>query len=253
MKHLIFLLFVFLFLTDNTAEGQIYNPYMYQQQMYQQQMANQQAYQMGQEMRRRDDYERAHNPSYLWPAAIENLGLGNYEKAYEKLETLASEHDYGQAYYYLGLMNEMGIGTSQSRSYARKCYQRGYELGNINCKNEIRRYDSGAYYGSEARENFMSYWTQVVLSTNQMVNQTFGNWQISSPSNSNRSSSSRNGGRCSVCGGTGVNPRYMGEGGTGSLSTWAGYYNQSGIRCPHCGHTTGHMHDRCAHCNVPGS
>lgn len=53
-------------------------------------------------------------------------------------------------------------------------------------------------------------------------------------------------GKCSICGGTGINP----IGGGGSAS-WAGYYNSNGTKCPYCGKYTGHMHDRCQECNTP--
>lgn len=52
---------------------------------------------------------------------------------------------------------------------------------------------------------------------------------------------------CYVCGGTGVDPQPCDTG----RSNWIAYYNSAGTRCPHCGSTNAHRHNKCYHCNVP--
>lgn len=60
--------------------------------------------------------------------------------------------------------------------------------------------------------------------------------------------SSRRGGTCSSCGGTGVS-KVANTG--GSRTSWVAYYNSYGTQCPYCGSYSKHFHDRCASCNVP--
>lgn len=72
--------------------------------------------------------------------------------------------------------------------------------------------------------------------------------QRSSSSSGSSSSSSRRTGSCSRCHGTKIDPT---PNSGGSLSSFVGYYNSSGDRCPYCNSYTSHYHDRCHSCNVP--
>lgn len=59
--------------------------------------------------------------------------------------------------------------------------------------------------------------------------------------------------RCTLCGGTGVNPNYYDEGKSHSSSRheWLIYINERGTKCPYCSRYTRHFHDRCSRCNTP--
>ena len=73
--------------------------------------------------------------------------------------------------------------------------------------------------------------------------------QRSSSSSSSSRGSSRSSGSCSRCHGKGIDPT---PNSGGSLSSFVGYYNSAGDRCPYCSNNyTSHYHDRCHSCNVP--
>jgi len=73
--------------------------------------------------------------------------------------------------------------------------------------------------------------------------------QRSSSSSSSSRGSSRSSGSCSRCNGTRIDPS---PNSGGSLSSFVGYYNSAGDRCPYCTNNyTSHYHDRCHSCNVP--
>jgi len=209
---------------------------------------------MGRQMAEQMERNRRNNPNALWAGIIENLGKGFvweecYEKAYEDLEILTEEHDDGKGYLIMGWMNEMGIGISQNRSYAKKCYAWGADNGNKQCKNELQRINNGKYLNETNEKNFKKYYADLVTtaySISQSINWDSGS---SSSSSSSRSSSRRSSsGICTSCGGTGVNPT---PNSGGSLSSWVAHYNSQGNKCPYCGSYTKHFHDKCSSCNVP--
>lgn len=231
------------------SSAQYYNPYNY----YQQQQAMQDAYNMGRAAAERDRQETLRNPSKVLSLIVENLGKGYvfpdaYEKAYEYADHLASVLDDARGYLFLGYMNEMGIGTSRSRKFAKECYSDGADLGNKQCKRELRRCNEGNYYSTSDAENFKLYYSRVVTSAYSAAQALNWNSGSTNRSDSGNSNSSGRRGTCSSCNGTGVNPQ---PNSGGSLAMWVAHYNKPGISCRYCGRTTGHFHDRCASCNVP--
>ena len=210
-------------------------------------------YRQGKQMAEQMKRNRRNNPNALWSGIVENLGKGIafencYEKAYEDAEILAEQHDDGRGYLIMGWMNEMGIGTSQSRNYAKKCYNWGADCGNRQCKIELQRINNGKYLNETNAKNFKMYYANLVTaaySASQSLNWNSGSANSSSSSSSSRRSSS---GVCSSCGGTGVSPT---PNSGGSLSSWVAHYNSQGNKCPYCGRYTKHFHDKCSSCNVP--
>lgn len=211
-------------------------------------------YRMGKQMAEKYERQRRANPQTLWAGIIENLGKGYvweecYEKAYADLEILTDEHDDGKGYLIMGWMNEMGIGTSQSRSYAKKCYTWGAENGNKICKKELQRINSGKYLNKTNEKNFKQYYADLVTTAYSMSQSV--SWDSGSSSSSSSSSSSKrrsSSGPCHSCGGTGVNPISNTGGSRGS---WVAHYNSRGNKCPYCGRYSSHYHDKCSSCNVP--
>lgn len=206
-------------------------------------------YRMGKQMAEQYEQQRRADPNALWVGIIENLGNGFvweecYEKAYEDLEILTEEHEDGKGYLLMGWMNEMGIGTSQSCSYAKKCYGWGADCGNKQCKKELQRINNGRFLNETNEKNFKDYYANLIT-TVYSISQSI-NWDSGSSSSS--SSSSSNSGVCSSCGGTGVSPT---PNSGGSLASWVAHYNSQGNRCHYCGRYTQHFHDRCSSCNVP--
>lgn len=189
------------------------------------------------------------NPSLLWSNVVDQIGTGHYDKAYEYLECLAERHDDGNAYLYLGYMNEWGLGTSRSYSYAESCYENGLEEGCDKCRADLRRIRSGEYLDSDSKINFISYFVNLrsmIMSSTASIGSI--DYDSGSSSYSGSTSSSSRNSSCSACGGTRVNPN---PNYGGSLSSFVAYYNAQGNHCPYCGKYNDHFHDRCSSCNVP--
>lgn len=108
-----------------------------------------------------------------------------------------------------------------------------FQTGRCNACNE------NGYYVSTS---FVKYANGQIYSGNQGTFLGGGN---SSREKRNSGSSSSKG--CTYCNGTGIDPTPC----EGSRSSWAGYYNTNGTKCPHCGRRDGHMHSRCFSCNIP--
>lgn len=204
---------------------------------------------MGYQRAEQREQQRRANPRALWAGIIENLGKGFvweecYEKAYEDLEILTDEHDDGAGYLIMGWMNEMGIGTSQSRSYAKKCYAWGADNGNKQCKKELQRINNGKYLNETNEKNFKKYYADLVT-TAYSISQSI-NWN--SGSSSYGSGSSTGGRTCSGCGGTG---KCTGCSGEGKYWVDSGMYTGSGSRsrvnCGSCGGS-----GRCRVCHGKG-
>ena len=73
------------------------------------------------------------------------------------------------------------------------------------------------------------------------------NMNVDNSSGSKSRSSSRS--TCSSCGGTGVDRAALSN--WGGVSSYLGYYNSSGSRCPYCNRMDQHYHSKCTKCNVP--
>lgn len=97
--------------------------------------------------------------------------------------------------------------------------------------------DNGYYVST----SFIKYANGQIYSGNQ------GSFLDGSSSRNKRSSGSNNSKSCTYCNGTGIDPTPC----DGGRASWAGYYNSKGTKCPHCGRYDGHMHNRCASCNIP--
>ena len=188
---------------------------------------------MGKQMAEQMERNRRNNPNALQAGITENLGRGFvweecYEKAYEDLEILTEEHDDSKGYLIMGWMNEMGIGTSQSRSYAKKCYGWGADNGNKQCKKELQRINNGKYLNETNEKNFKKYYADLVT-TAYSISQSI-NWDSGSSSYS--SGSSIGGRTCAGCGGTG---HCTGCRGKGEYWVDSGMYSKSMVSCGSCG------------------
>lgn len=210
-------------------------------------------YRQGKQMAEQMERNRRNNPNALWSGIVENLGRGIafencYEKAYEDAEILAEQHDDGRGYLIMGWMNEMGIGTSQSRSYAKKCYAWGADNGNKQCKKELQRINSGKYLNKTNEKNFKKYYADLVTTAYSISQSTNWNSGGSSNSSSYSSGSSTSGRTCAGCGGTG---KCTGCSGEGKYWVDSGMYTGSGSRrrvnCGSCGGS-----GRCRVCHGKG-
>jgi len=162
-----------------------------------------------------DNYEQQlkGNPLLMSGAAVQDMASGNYTKAYERFEYLAENYNEASAWLYMGYMNELGMGTSQSYGYAKTCYGNGADLGEQNCVAELRRINSGDYLDSRHEALLRQYFQNIVASSiqsvNSMNNGSFGNNYNSGSSHGSHSSGEytcptcHGRGLCTVCGGKG--------------------------------------------------
>lgn len=187
--------------------AQYYNPYgSYQQQ----QQANQQAFEWGKKIAeqamKQQEEQMKQNPFMMWGVATEEMAYGKYEKAYEHFKYLAENYNAVNAWLYLGYMNELGMGTSQSYRYAETCYANGAELGEQNCKIELQRLKMGNYLGNECKARLRAHFQNIV--TMGMQSASSMDWGLSSGSSSSSSSSQKQSDygyvNCPHCHGTGV-------------------------------------------------
>lgn len=121
------------------------------------------AYRQGQQARQRDEMAIRNNANLLWSRLVRFLGNRQYTNAYSDATDLAERHDSSLGYLMVGWMNEMGIGTTKDRAYAKRCYKWGADLGSQQCKEELRRINNGRYLTSSDAVQFKDFWTQVVL------------------------------------------------------------------------------------------
>ena len=205
MKKIVFL--VICIVVPMMCAAQYYNPYgSYQQQ----QQMNQKAYEWGKKLveQEREKYEKQlkQNPSMMRGVAVSEMANGQYSKAYERFEYLAENYDETYSWQIVGYMNELGMGTTKSYSYAKTCYSNGAELGDQNCKIELQRIKQGKYLGSDFKAILRSHFQNIVAMSIQSVNSI--DWGLSSGSNSSGSSSQRQSDygyvNCPHCHGTGV-------------------------------------------------
>lgn len=202
-----------------------------------------QGYAMMEKILQEEEARLRANPTMMWGKIVDEIASGSYQKAYDHVDWLAKNKDDAAAWLKLGQMNEIGLGTSKSISYAKTCYQNGANLGNVNCKNELKRINYGKYLGSDFERNFIAYHKGIVAMASSVTSTI--DWGSPSSSSSTRRSSS---GSCSSCGGTGVS-KVANTG--GSLHNWVAYYNSSGTKCPYCNLYSKHFHDKCPSCNTP--
>ena len=164
-------LFTLLFIVPMLSVAQYYNPYGSHQQ---QQQMNQQAYEWGRRMMEQQmaQYEQQlkQNPLMMSGVAVSEMAAGQYEKAYKHFEYLAENYNDGNAWLYIGYMNELGMGTSQSYNYAKVCYEQGAKLGEPNCKAELQRIKQGRYLGSECKARLRNYFQDIVAMSTPSVN-----------------------------------------------------------------------------------
>lgn len=199
-------MFLFIFtIIPKVCEAQYYNPYGTFQQ---QQQANRNAYEMGRRMMEQQmaQYEKQlkQNPMMMMGVATEDMAYGRYEKAYERFEYLAENYNNGSAWLYIGYMNELGMGTSQSYNYAKMCYTQGAELGEPNCKAELQRIKKGKYLGSEYKTKLRNHFQSIVAMGMQSANSM--NWGYGNNNNNssygNNNSSNSDKLVCPTCHGT---------------------------------------------------
>lgn len=185
---------------------------------------------MAEQAMARREKELKENPIQMWGAIVPEMASGNYEKAYEYYEYLAENHNDGQAYLYLGYMNELGMGTSKSYSYARYCYEKGAELGNQYCKAEFHRISQGRYLQKECEQIIRKHYQNINMMGISAANSM--NWGLSSGTISGSSPSQRKSDygyvNCQHCHGTGVCSVCNGKG--WEYST----YTSGTMRCSSC-------------------
>lgn len=197
------------------------------------------------QLERKEEENLKANPTMMWGKIVSEIASGSYLKAYNHVDWLAKHNDDAAAWLKLGQMNEIGLGTSKSINYAKTCYTNGANLGNKNCKAELKRINSGKYLGSDFMRNFIAYHKGIVAMAASVTSTI--DW--GSPySSSSTGETSRSSSACSSCGGTGVS-KIANTG--GSLHNWVAYYNSSGTKCPYCNSYSKHFHDKCSSCNVP--
>lgn len=240
MKQLFFSLLIFL---PNFCWGQIFfNPYYPYNSYEEQQQALRSAYENGQRMMEKlsKEYQEQASIDMLMGNYVEIMALGQYEKAYKKIEYIAENREYNEAWFYIGVMNELGLGTSLSYNYAKLCYSNGADLGSDICKKSLRRINNGNYLNTNDKNNFIQYFKNIYY----IGIQAKLDWDI----DTSASSSHSNSGTCYSCHGTGINPT---PNSGGSRTSWTAYYNSDDSKCPYCGHYYKHFHDKCSSCNVP--
>lgn len=203
---------------STVCRGQYYNPYG----SFQQQQMNQQAFEWGKKMmeqaQRNQEQQLKQNPLLLGGTAVSEMAAGQYSKAYEHFEYLAEEYNDKNSWLYLGYMNELGMGTTKSYSYAETCYENGAELGEPNCKKELLRIQRGEYLGNEFKKTLRSYFQNIVSMTNSSIggnnnftprnnggtsNGSFGNSQYTCPTCHGTR-------HCTMCAGRGYYQGYNG-------------------------------------------
>ncbi len=232
MKNVITLLFISFCILNLSA--QYYNPYASYQQAYEY------GRRMAEQMQQQEDDNLRRNPTLMAGKMIQLLAFGtDDEKAYEYAEYLAEEKDLVAGWFWLGVLNETGIGTSYSPSYAKTCYQNGAKKRNgQSCKQRLTEISNG----NELDENTVrKYCQNIVVMGSSVTLPDFGGG-INSPLNIQSST-------CSSCNGTGECKTCHGQG-------WyyheTGYYTgrsgKSRTDCPVC-HGTG----RCGTCHGKGS
>ena len=153
------------------------------------------------------------NPLLMRGAAVQDMASENYNSAYERWEYLAKNYNDNTSWLYMGYMNELGMGTTKSYSYAKTCYKNGAELGNSNCDIELRRINQGNYLDESKKIVLRQYFQNIVSMSNQSIGSRLylGNSPLSNSINSNRSTASdsytcptcHGTGRCTMCAGRG--------------------------------------------------
>ena len=207
--------------------AQYYNPYGSFQQ---QQQANQNAFNAGAEAMKQIMKEQEEllkqNPTMMMNTAIYEMSIGKYEKAYERFDYLSENYNDKYSWLYKGYMNELGMGTSKSYSYAKTCYTKGAELGEQNCVVELKRINQNNYLGDEKKAILVNYFKTLNSQFNS-INMgaggiygggMYGGNSYNGNSSGNSSSSEytcptcHGTGRCTICAGRGYriyNSRYI--------------------------------------------
>ena len=155
----------------------------------------------------------------------------------------------GDACDFMGHLCELGIGVEVDTNKAEIYYTMGDMKGCVAATNDLSRVNKNGFVAatSSNRRKYIQYrkdvWEQAGVIAYQIMN------GIDSGSGSSSSSSKKsNSSSCYICNGTGVDPTPHSG---GSRTNWVKYYNTSGTKCPYCGESYSHYHDRCAHCNTP--
>lgn len=216
-----------------SASAQYYNP-------YNNPYANQQAFEYGrrmaEQMQQQEEANLRRNPTLMMGKMVQLLAYGNDdEKAYEYAEYLAEEKDLVAGWYWLGVLNETGIGTNYSIRYAKTCYQNGARKRNGRiCRQRLTELSNG----NELDEyTVRQYCKNIVAMGSSVTIPDFG----SSSNGSSSGQSSKQSSTCSKCNGTGWDrQRY-------NNATGTYYYNSPGVTCPVCGYSDKHYHYKCYH------
>lgn len=200
-----------------------YNP-------YQQQQANKQAYERGRQMMQQQMDSYNNNPANataITGQALQQIALNVYEEesvyenAVNKIEHVAENLGFSNAWYWLGVFNECGLGTSKSLSYAKTCYR---NAGNHrNAKKRLQMLNNGAVLFK--RRYVTNYITEMIVA-NTIPQQI----PLKSAS------------QCPNCLGTGydLTPYFH------DLSSHNGYHHYKRTSCPICGASSEHWHYRCS-------
>jgi hypothetical protein len=195
------------------------------------------------------------NPAYRYGYAstgvkIAKIGIaaGNYSKAFDHLEKITTECDYGPAYALLGECYELGIGVDRDLDFADEYYKYGaYKLNDLDCKGNLQRIEQYGHWPASYRETYLKEMKNSTINTYTIPNGG-GGYVGGNPLNNNGSSSSSLYNTCRICGGSGTCTSCHGQGGS-----WqdTGYYTGSGskswINCPSCNGTK-----RCFNCHGTG-
>lgn len=249
MKKLLFIFAIFYFLYEGSADAQMFygipqvpNPYGYP------------VLDWMNEQSRKDnspEMKKKHQAVSYFYDGCQAFVLQNWNTALEYFDKASTNGD-GTSCYYAGIINELGYLGHVNFKSARFYYALGKQYNNPECIKRLNHIDF-RYPSSELpkqRERFYNFvcerYNLVMNSVNSIVQQ-----YESDPTH--RSSASNHNSHCSSCNGTKINPspvfencdHYPGN------STWLGYYNSPGNRCPHCGRYTKHYHERCSLCNSP--
>ena len=252
MKKIVFFITVIFSLQAKAQYSPYTDPYYYNPYIHNRQ-ALEQAAEAGRRARAEAERQAKNNPDLVWSKIVEKLGMGYYKDADDLAQHLANNLQDGRGYWMTGMLSEMGIGCPRdirTATYFYKLGTRSIPYSKL-CKIEYERVRKKIYYTSKDGEKFKNYYTNLVYSTQQMVNSIIGNPFSSSSSSSSKSYNSNKNKRssvCSNCNGTGVEPS---QSSGGDLSLWKRYYNSPNLKCPYCSRYNEHWHIRCPSCNAP--
>lgn len=139
---------------------------------------------------------------------------GNYDEAWENLKEAMSKYNSAEAFLYLGVMIELGMGVESKKDLALDCYKTAANLGNNDAKAALRRIKSSGYWSAtEAKRLWFRQALSIQMGVSMTPSNSSGGYYQDGNSRGNSSGSHSDGRSCSGCHGTGKCTMCKGEGG----------------------------------------